>query len=83
MEILEEHRDLSLEEWNFKDILNERLVALVHQQKIYWKQRGTVRWVKFGDAGTSFFTQLKPFGIEENLSLLSKLKVMKRSLIMV
>jgi len=35
MEILEEHRDLSLEEWNFKDILNERLVALVHQQKIY------------------------------------------------
>ena len=55
MEILEEHRDLSLEEWNFKEILDERLVALVHQQKIYWKQRGTVRWVKFGGAGTCFF----------------------------
>jgi hypothetical protein len=31
------------------------LVDLLHQQKIYWKQRGTVKWVKFGDASTKFF----------------------------
>jgi hypothetical protein len=27
----------------------------LHQQKIYWKQRGAIKWVKFGDAGTQFF----------------------------
>src|SRR6185503_11895297 len=55
MEILEEYRDLTLEEWNFKELLGEKLTALLHQQKIYWKQRGTVKWVKFGDASTRFF----------------------------
>jgi hypothetical protein len=55
MEVLEEHRDLSIEEWNFKEIPSEKLVELLHRQKIYWKQRGTVKWVKFGDAGTKFF----------------------------
>lgn len=66
MELLEEHRDLSLEEWNFKEILSEKLVALLHQQKIYWKQRGIVRWIKFGDAETNFSTLQQPSDIEEN-----------------
>jgi hypothetical protein len=55
MELLEKHRDLSLEEWNFKNLLSEKLVSLLHQQKIYWKQQGTIKWVKFGDAGTKYF----------------------------
>ena len=55
MEILEEHRDLTVEEWNFKDLLSEKLLSLLHQQKVYWKERGTIRWVKFGDASTQFF----------------------------
>lgn len=55
MEILEEFRNLTLEEWNSKEILCEKLTELLHQQKIYWKQRGTVKWVKFGDASTKFF----------------------------
>lgn len=55
MEILEEHKDLTIEEWNFKDLLSEKLVALLHQQKVYWKQRGTIKWIKFGDASTQFF----------------------------
>jgi regulator of replication initiation timing len=59
-ELLEEHRDLSLEEWNFKGILSEKLVALLHQQ------RGIVRWIKFGDAGTNFSTLQQPPDIEEN-----------------
>jgi len=46
---------LSLAEWNFKGILKERLISLLEQQKIYWRQRGAIKWVKFGDAPTSFF----------------------------
>jgi hypothetical protein len=29
--------------------------SLLNQQQIYWKQRGTIRWVKHGDEGTKFF----------------------------
>ena len=53
--LLEEFRDLSLQEWNFRHILEQRLVSLLKQQKIYWKQRGTIRWVTKHDAGTKFF----------------------------
>jgi len=35
--------------------LKEKLLALLRQQKIYWKQRGTIKWVKFGDEGSKFF----------------------------
>jgi hypothetical protein len=52
---LEEHRDLSLEEWNFRLTVSQQLQSLLNQQKIYWKQRGTIKWVKFGDECTRFF----------------------------
>ena len=55
MGILEEFRDLTLMEWNFKSILENRLISLLRQQKIYWKQRSTMRWVTKGDASTNFF----------------------------
>ena len=55
LEILEEFRDLSLFEWNFKTVLCDKLTSLLEQQRIYWKQRGTIKWVKFGDEGTKFF----------------------------
>lgn len=55
MEFLEECRDVSVQEWNFKVVLMEKLCALLKQQRIYWKQRGTIKWVKFGDEGTKFF----------------------------
>jgi mannosylglycoprotein endo-beta-mannosidase len=55
MDILEEGRDLTLEEWNFRQIINDHLQDLLHQQRIYWKQRGTIKWVKFGDECTNFF----------------------------
>jgi hypothetical protein len=38
MEILEEHRDLTVEEWNFKNLLRKKLTSLLHQQKIYWNK---------------------------------------------
>ena len=47
--LLEEFRDLSLEEWNFRKLLEEKLIFLFRQQKIYWKQCGTVKWVTKGE----------------------------------
>lgn len=43
MEFVEEFRDLTLEEWNFHKILNNHLVMLLEQQRIYWKQRGSIK----------------------------------------
>lgn len=55
LEVLGDYRDLSLQEWNFLTLLQNRLFTLLEQQKTYWKQRGSIKWVKLGDAGTSFF----------------------------
>lgn len=38
LELLEESRGLSIQEWNFREILCEKLRSLLRQQKIYWKQ---------------------------------------------
>jgi hypothetical protein len=55
LDILEEFRDLTIEEWNFRNIITQHLQDLLQQQKIYWKQRGSIKWVKFGDECTRFF----------------------------
>jgi hypothetical protein len=52
---MEDFRDLSLAEWNFRVLLEEKLISLLQQQNIYWKQRGAVKWVTLGDANTKFF----------------------------
>ena len=57
---LEEFRDLALHEWNFRVILEQKLISLFRQQKIYWKQRGTIRWVTKGEAGKNSFVQMPP-----------------------
>jgi hypothetical protein len=36
LDLMEEHRDLSLEEWN-------HLGNLLEQARIYWKQRGAIK----------------------------------------
>jgi hypothetical protein len=48
-------RDLSLQEWNFGVIIKNKLLVLLEQQKIYWRQRGAIKWVSLGDATTKFF----------------------------
>jgi hypothetical protein len=55
VEFLGDFRDLSVEEWNFKDLLKNHLLGLLEQQRVYWKQRGAIKWVKLGDASTKFF----------------------------
>jgi hypothetical protein len=37
LEILEEFRDLSLMEWNFRALLQEKYRSLLQQQMVYWK----------------------------------------------
>ena len=37
---MEDFRDLTLAEWNFRALLEEKLISLLQQQKTYWKQRG-------------------------------------------
>lgn len=55
LEVLEDYRDLSLVEWNFREILENHLLNLLEKQKAYWKQRGNIKWVQLGDVGTHFF----------------------------
>jgi hypothetical protein len=55
IDIIEEHRDLSIEEWNFRDLMQIKVAELLHMQKIYWKQRTSIKWITSGDICSSFF----------------------------
>jgi hypothetical protein len=55
LDAIEEWRDLSVQEWNFRDILNLKLSGLLHQQQVYWRQRGAIKWVKLGDENSKLF----------------------------
>jgi hypothetical protein len=52
---LEEQRPLSLLERNFRQQLKIHLLNLLEAKRVYWKQRSTIRWVKFGDENTKLF----------------------------
>lgn len=54
MLFIEEFRDLTVVEWNFK-LLEQKLTSLLRQQHMYWKQRGLVKWIMLGDASIKFF----------------------------
>jgi hypothetical protein len=55
MDVLEETRDLSLQEWNFRLLVQENLDKWLEQQRVYWKQRGNIKWAKLDDENTKFF----------------------------
>jgi hypothetical protein len=55
MDFIEESRDLTIQEWNFKHSLVQHLQSLLSNQRAYWKQRGQIKWASLGDAGTKFF----------------------------
>ena len=55
LDFIEESRDLTIQEWNFKEISLLHLQDLLAKQHIYWKQRGQIKWATLGDAGTKFF----------------------------
>jgi hypothetical protein len=55
IDIIEEHRDLSIEEWNFRELMQTKIADLLHIQKIYWKQRASIKWIADGDICSRFF----------------------------
>jgi hypothetical protein len=55
IDTIEESRDLEVQEWNFRKILKHHLKSLLEWQRLYWKQRGTLKWFTCGDARTKFF----------------------------
>jgi hypothetical protein len=55
IDLIEEHRDLLIEEWNFRELLQHKTAELLRLQKIYWKQRTSIKWVTDGDICSRFF----------------------------
>jgi len=72
LELINEHRDLSLEEWNFKIILEKQLLKLLENQRVDWRQRGNIKWAQLGDAGTHFFILVQLSGTRINKSVSSQ-----------
>jgi hypothetical protein len=52
LDTLEAFRDLALEEWNFRKLVQENLLE---QQRVYWKRRGQIKWATLGEEDTKFF----------------------------
>jgi hypothetical protein len=51
----EELRPLHISEWNFRNIVKDRLQHLLLCKQDYWRKRCTARWARLGDENTSFF----------------------------
>jgi hypothetical protein len=55
MDELEEQRPLHISEWNFRNIIKNKLIHVLMCKQDLWKNRCTVRWANLGDENTSFF----------------------------
>jgi hypothetical protein len=66
LKLLEEYRDLSIVEWNFRLLLKQKYASLLNQQQIYCKQRGTIKWVICGDEGTKIFHAITTINQRKN-----------------
>ena len=62
--LLEEIRDLdlcadivgiSVEEWMHRYNLEDSLMEIYSKEEEFWRQRGSINWVLFGDANTAYF----------------------------
>ena len=54
-DFFEEYRPLTDIEHNGRQILKEHLAKTLEYQRIYWKQRAIIRWVKFENEISHFF----------------------------
>ncbi|XP_073360397.1 uncharacterized protein [Aegilops tauschii subsp. strangulata] len=54
-DVIEEYRDLSVEQSNGRRILIDHLSLINEHQRIYWKRRATIRNIKMGEANTKYF----------------------------
>jgi hypothetical protein len=46
---MEEFRVLSLEEWNFRKMVQDHLSNLLERQRVYWQLRERIKWATLGD----------------------------------
>jgi hypothetical protein len=55
LDFIEEIKHLFVQEWNFRDIILQKLQAHLKQDKLYGKQRGQIKWATCGDARLNSF----------------------------
>ena len=74
---LEDRRQLSVIEFNFRNIVKTHLKKLLRQQYDYWRQRCTVRWVKLGGEtqNSSMPKPLRDTGVMPSLLLWMKMVI--------
>lgn len=58
---LEDQRPLSGLEAIFRKIVKKYLSGLLEAKRIYWKQRNTARWVRFGNENTQLFQAMATY----------------------
>jgi hypothetical protein len=66
MDGVEDAQPLSLVEKNFREMVKAHLAKLLEARRIYWKQRATVRFVKFGEENTKVFQALFTYTKRKN-----------------
>jgi hypothetical protein len=66
MDGLEDARALSRLEKNFRKIVKIHQAKLLEAKRIYWKQRATFRFVKFGDENTKVFQAMATHSHRKN-----------------
>jgi hypothetical protein len=63
---LEEQRALLVIERNFRAPLKTHLLSLLEAKRVYWRQRATICWVKFGDENTKLFHSIATQNFRRN-----------------
>jgi hypothetical protein len=64
---IEEQRLLHISEWNFRNIVKDKLQYLLLCKQDYWRKRCTARWARLGDENTSFFHSMATIRYRKNL----------------
>jgi hypothetical protein len=69
----EEQRIMHITEWNFRNIIKERLHQLLLCKQEYWRKRCTARWARLGDENRAFFHSMATIRYRKNtISSLSR-----------
>lgn len=63
---LEDQRNVSRMETNFRKLVKQQLANLQESNRVFWKQRNKLGWVKLGDENTEFFHSLATISHKRN-----------------
>ncbi len=55
LDSIENLRDLTVLEWNFRILVRNKLLLYLKYKQIYWQKSCTIIWAKFGGENTKFF----------------------------